>query len=476
MFFQVLSHASLLVRSGGKTLLTDPWLLGSCYWRSWWNYPPVKKELIQDLQPDAIYITHVHWDHFHGATLRKFSKQTPIIIPLERSARTWRDLKAMGFTNIIEVPHGKSYSVHQDFKLTSYQFSPWGDSAVVIEAEGVSLLNANDAKFMGAPLRQILNQHKQFDFAFRSHSSANDRICYQYTDARTPAYEDPSLYAQSFVDFMNTVRPQYAIPFASNHCFLHKDVFHLNTTVETPIRVQQYIASKQAASPNTKAPFDLKIMVSGDSWDSANGFSIAAQDWFTQRPAHLAQYLEQNQTKLETFYAQEDRTRLRAEEVAKYFARFRKAVPWFLRRSLKNKPIVFAAKYGNQADYFKVDLFTGETVQVTADIPANSIVFETGGLILRRAMALNMFSHIGISKRVAYKTTQADARYLTRFNSLLAAYEYEVLPLGKLFSLRTARVYLRRWREVVLYAHLLFGLVAGKSVRQLEAEQLAAAR
>src|ERR1041385_8919845 len=177
MFFQILSHASLLVRSNNKTLLTDPWLIGSCYWRSWWNFPPVKSELVDKLEPDFIYITHVHWDHFHGPSLKRFSRQTPIIIPLERSRRSRRDLADMGFTNVIEVGHARSVVLQDDFTITSYQFSHWGDSALVIEADGVTLLNANDAKFMGLPLRQILSNHKRVDFAFRSHSSANDRIC-----------------------------------------------------------------------------------------------------------------------------------------------------------------------------------------------------------------------------------------------------------------------------------------------------------
>jgi UDP-MurNAc hydroxylase len=103
-------------------------------------------------------------------------------------------------------------------------------------------------------------------------------------------------------------------------------------------------------------------------------------------------------------------------------------------------------------------------------------VYETTALILKRAMAANMFSHVGISKRVTYKLRQKDARYLRAFTNLLAAYEYEVLPLRRLFSRRTLRVYLRRWREIILYVQLLTGLLAGKSAHQLEAACLRATR
>ncbi len=59
MRFQVLSHAGLLLEGRGVSLLVDPWLVGSSYWRSWWNYPPVSPELVANLRPTHIYLTHV---------------------------------------------------------------------------------------------------------------------------------------------------------------------------------------------------------------------------------------------------------------------------------------------------------------------------------------------------------------------------------------------------------------------------------
>ena len=38
MILQTIGHASILLRNkkNEPVLLSDPWLLGSCYWRSWW--------------------------------------------------------------------------------------------------------------------------------------------------------------------------------------------------------------------------------------------------------------------------------------------------------------------------------------------------------------------------------------------------------------------------------------------------------
>lgn len=468
MQFQILSHASLVVRSRSKTALIDPWLIGSCYWRSWWNYPPVNPDLLQNLTPDAIYITHIHWDHFHGPSLRKFSKRTPILIPLERSTRISRDLRDMGFTNIVEIPHGKSFDLDKDFRITSYHFSPWGDSAVVIEAEGVSLLDANDAKFIGRPLDQIIRNHRRFDFAFRSHSSANDRICYFYRDRAAPKLEDPILYAQSFFSFMQKVKPTYAVPFASNHCFLHKDVFHLNAIIETPIRVQDYVASVGGFLDTT-----LKIMVSGDAWDSTSGFHLQEHTWFVDRDKHIQDYRTTQAEKLNATYAQEDSARVRFAEFQRYFRRFLEVVPRSLKRPFKGKRIVFCAKYGSGADYFQIDMHGNNISQIAKEsLTEESIVFETTALVMKQAMALNMFSHIGISKRVRYLSRYADSKYMSYFNTLLAAYEYEVLPLQRLFSSRTIKAYARRWRELLLYCQIAAGLLTGKSIRELETDHL----
>jgi len=469
MNFQILSHAGLIVRSRGKTLVVDPWAIGSCYWRSWWNYPPVDPSLIQNLAPDVVYITHSHWDHFHGPTLRKFRPNTLIAIPFERSTRMKRDLKEMGFTNVMEVPHGRTFEIAPDFTMTPYQFaSPWGDSALVVEAEAVKLFNANDAKFMGGPLDQILRRHGRFDFAFRSHSSANDRVCYRFTDRPNLEEEDRSVYAESWFNFMKKVGPRYAIPFASNHCYLHKDVVEFNKIVETPIDVKTHVEMRGGLGDT-----EVVIMVSGDSWDSSTGFDISKNDFFATRNAKIREYARSKEKTLLRTYQMEDRIKVTKPEVVRFFGPFFKSVPRSLRKYFKRKPIVLCAKYGENKEYFVIDIY-GRTVTEIPEtqLPTNPIIYETTARILKQAMAKNMFGHLGISKRVVYRLRYEDAKYLGRFKQLLSAYEYEALPLSRLFSPRTLRAYVRRWREILLYIRLAKGLRAGRSPHELETQFL----
>ena len=91
------------------------------YWRSWWNYPPVPDGLVETLNPDFIYLTHMHWDHFHGPTLRRLGLDRHMLIPRTPDRRIYEDLKAMGCTRITELVHGKPYQIGA--KLSDYELS-----------------------------------------------------------------------------------------------------------------------------------------------------------------------------------------------------------------------------------------------------------------------------------------------------------------------------------------------------------------
>ena len=47
--FKVLGHACLFIKYKNIRLLIDPWLIGSTYWRSWWNYPKVEESILNYL-------------------------------------------------------------------------------------------------------------------------------------------------------------------------------------------------------------------------------------------------------------------------------------------------------------------------------------------------------------------------------------------------------------------------------------------
>src|SRR3954471_18584122 len=77
---KTVGHATLILFEDDKPLIaTDPWLIGSAYWRSWWlEKYPTEEEFNQVKRAEYVYITHSHPDHFHYPTIRKLGKPSTL--------------------------------------------------------------------------------------------------------------------------------------------------------------------------------------------------------------------------------------------------------------------------------------------------------------------------------------------------------------------------------------------------------------
>jgi UDP-MurNAc hydroxylase len=455
--FRVLSHAGLEVKSESKVLLCDPWLIGSTYWRSWWNYPEPDANLVKELKPDAIYLTHVHWDHFAAPSLRLFSRDTLIILPQEPAGRMARDLDSIGFHNYIEVGHGDSVFVGE-IKITVYQFSIFTDSAAIIESEDTVLFNANDAKFMGAPLDQILYNHPKIDFVFRSHSSANSRVMYSFIDApEESSFEDRDRYINDFLAFSKSTGARYAVPFASNHCHLHKDVYEFNDYIVTPEQVEIGCNRVDMGS------LQLKVMLSGDSWDEKEGFDIKKNDFFENREEHLIAYRAKVSEKLEVTYKREAKAKVNLQRAVAYFEKVFVVMPWSIRRYFKGRPLLYVLEAGEGKTLLEIDFYQKVVRRIeefTDD--SNPMQIYTQASLFNHCIAAHLFSHLAISKRVHFRCTRESLRAMRVWAYFINFYEYDLLPIRKAISLTFVTQWARRWREIRLYFIIIFDLAVGR--------------
>ena len=465
---QFLSHASALVKSGGSSIIMDPWLIGSCYWRSWWNYPPVDRDSVDTLKVDAIYITHVHWDHWHGPSLKKlFSKDTLIITHDEPNKRSVRDLGDIGFKNIKLLKHGETFELG-DIRITPYQFGLFlNDSALVVETPQMKLLNANDCKIAGAALRSIIKRHGPFDFALRSHSSANDRVCYTL-EPGDYSFDDKDHYSRSFALFMEAVKPKYAVPFASNHCHLHKDVYSMNNLVNDPFKLESYLNENELLQN-----VELKIMLSGDSWSSESGFDINMENrkYFENKEKYIAEYRNEVSDKLDGYYALENRIKPNSRIIEMF------------EKQISSIPSIFRSRLGDFR--YKMVLFNDDSEHYYVVTPKNATVEECESSmdlgatvripikIFLDSVAMNMFHHSSISKRNQYifKTEQQLLQY-EKFQDLLEYVELEVFPIRVKYIVNVVNAYVRRWREVVVYVQAFLLKRKGMPIYHVEEEIL----
>ena len=81
-------------------------MLGTCYWRSWWNFPEPRFDADEVRAVDAVVISHIHWDHWHGPTIKRLLRDRPFIVADEPHTRSADDLRRIGIRDVTTVPHG----------------------------------------------------------------------------------------------------------------------------------------------------------------------------------------------------------------------------------------------------------------------------------------------------------------------------------------------------------------------------------
>lgn len=459
MKFTILSHAGLLVEHAGVRVVCDPWLLGSCYWRSWWNFPEPDPELTANLRADFVYLTHLHWDHFHGPSLRRlFSPKTRVLVPKVPTRRMVEDLQYLGFEHVVEIPHGSAFALAPDFTLRSYQFGLGVDSAAVLSGGGLSLFNCNDAKLFGLPLRQILRDFPRIDFLLRSHSSAGPiPYCVENYERLPREMLAQTDSADQFVRCALHVGARYAIPFASNHCFLHRETIAFNGTATTPEEVRTRYR-EVAASVSSQT--ECVVMPPGSSWSDRDGFRIQEFD-FSARPEYIDSMLLRHGAKLAATYAEEDRVVADFESFGAYFERMMTAIPRFIRRRAL-APLVFEVRDASGRRFWRLDPALGTAQELPAP-SASDVIFEVHAAVLRDCCRNRMFSVWSASKRLKIKLPAPQSLAIaTRWLTFLDLYELETFPLACNLSPRSLAVRLRRWREPVELATLMLRRALGR--------------
>jgi len=444
MKFTIVSHACMYVEHAGTSVLIDPWIVGSCYWRSWWNFPEPSDELVASLRPDYIYLTHLHWDHFHGPSLRRFPRSTKILVPTTIGTRFRDDLEWLGFTDVIEVPHGGRVALAPGFDLHSYQFGHPTDSAVVITDGRTTLFNVNDTKLFGAPLAQITRQFKSIDFVFKSHSSASPiPYCIEGYEGRFSELLSPQDYIEEFASFGLHVGARYAVPFASNHCFLHRDTIRFNDTAVNPEHVRDHYNDRAEAAGH---PSRARVMPPGSSWDDQTGFHIRPFD-YSKRDEYIAELQAKHADKLAAQYALEEATQLDVPAVLAYFDAFFAALPGPLARSIGRR-VVFDVRDPSGVTHLALD-FIVRKASLAAEVSPDDVVIEVPALILNDLVTKKMFSAWTPSKRLKIHLPGTSVRPLLSFLTIIDYYETGYLPLRSLLSRRFFELSRRRAREIV---------------------------
>ncbi len=184
MKFKFIANACGIFTSGsGKTILCDPWIEDGVFDGSWCHFHKLETK-IEDLKNvDALYISHVHPDHFDTRNF-DYRKDIPIFVLDHGFNFLHKNLNSMGYNNLIKVKNGETIK-YEDFRVTLY--APFAkhnffedvaavgnliDSAIVIEADGVTAFNANDNTPTIKACEMIKNKFGKIDLALMNYNAA----------------------------------------------------------------------------------------------------------------------------------------------------------------------------------------------------------------------------------------------------------------------------------------------------------------
>src|SRR5688500_14199010 len=108
-------------------------------------------------EPTAIVLSHEHLDHTDSWFLSQVPAHVPVIIPRYPSPVLKRKILSAGHRDIIEVPAWEPVDLFGGGNVFFVgEESPANhDAAAIIEADGQTLVNMNDALLSPVQLREI---------------------------------------------------------------------------------------------------------------------------------------------------------------------------------------------------------------------------------------------------------------------------------------------------------------------------------
>jgi len=456
-------HSCCEVRDDNLSIVCDPWLLGSAYWRSWWNFP--EQSSIEELikiwsKKDKIYIylTHLHWDHFHGPSLRALELKLDnitFIIPRTPEKRIYKDLsKVVKRSSIIEINHGKEIQLGLDIKLLSFQFGPYlTDSAVSIFTKRFCILNLNDSKILPVSMSHLLSLIPRPNYVMRSHSSANGRCCYRNRDQNKINYsfdKDRIEYTKEFLDACTLTGAEYAIPFASNMAHIHKDTFEYNNILNFSDFVLEdfkklsykYKRIKcKLIFPSEKIDLDSNLLYEN---------KLLRQSLKNKsRIKLLKDFQNSKDSILKKQYKLEESSKLSCKIICRYFNNIISSTPFFLKWIFKD--LIFIESFQKKERFiFNLDFKNGRTNMVNDfSVRRDTVIVKVPAYVLNDVCRQKHFNSLGVSKRWEV-IMDTDNKIFTLFNLLCIIIETEnFLPFRNILKKRFIGIWFLRYREII---------------------------
>tara|TARA_B100000886_G_scaffold93274_1_gene61664 strand:+ start:20388 stop:21680 length:1293 start_codon:yes stop_codon:yes gene_type:complete len=161
MKLRYIYSACVLIETDRVKLLCDPWFTQGIYYGSWFQYPPLPVNPEENIgKVDAIYISHVHEDHFDKVFLKNYLSYFPdtrLLIAKHKPSILKNVMRREGF-----FPEEIDETIIGDLDIAIFPNKAHGDlididSGACFRCGNQIILNLNDCSFDKNQVIQMVN-------------------------------------------------------------------------------------------------------------------------------------------------------------------------------------------------------------------------------------------------------------------------------------------------------------------------------
>lgn len=218
----------MMVHTSNVKIISDPWFSGTAFNNGWslmFDTPPEAYSLLANT--DFIYISHEHPDHFSPKTLKsvpeEIRKNINILYQSTKDKKIMRWCLENGF-KFIEIAPKEWINLDKNLRVLTGTV-PFDDSYLLLEINGIYILNTNDCVLTEKELKSIKRHFPKLDVLLTQFSYAN------WSGNTHEKYKRERLAKEVLDRFalqLKVLDPSFVVPFASSILFSATDNFYMN--------------------------------------------------------------------------------------------------------------------------------------------------------------------------------------------------------------------------------------------------------
>ena len=284
----LVNHASVLIKSETVSLLTDPWFFGDAFNDGWaLFYENDHDEICRILNSVThIFISHEHPDHFSIPFFKKYSNKLidlniKIIFQETNDKRVITFLRILNL-HVIEAKNNKWIELDLNIHIKFFSIGTI-DSTFILSTPENYFINTNDCELSFFDGKKIKNNIKQNKPVILLH-----QFSYAAWRASSEWKQKAAKYKLIQLSKLNKLfNASLLIPFASFIYFAHEENFNLNSDVNSPKKVSDFLKNENIKysflSPKQNDCLISKLISSSDHSNKLNQSAIEFWEPFYQQ-------------------------------------------------------------------------------------------------------------------------------------------------------------------------------------------------